>query len=99
LASQGGICEASDLRDSRALRSFRVLASPFFSFAEPVALALNGDDVGVVDDAIDESGGAGGVGEHRGPVLERQVGREDEALSFVPAADNLKEQVGVARVE
>jgi hypothetical protein len=46
-----------------------------------------------VDDAVDERSGAGGIREGRGPVLEREVGREHEALLLVAAADDLKEQV------
>jgi len=68
-------------------------------FAQPVALALDADDVGVVDDAVDERGGTGGVREDGRPVLEGEIGREDEALPFVAAADDLEEEVGVAVVE
>jgi hypothetical protein len=32
-----------------------------FRFAESVAVALDGENVGVVDDAVDEGGGTGGV--------------------------------------
>jgi hypothetical protein len=42
-----------------------------FGFAGAVAVALQVDDVGVVDDAFDESRGAGGVGEDRAPVPSR----------------------------
>jgi hypothetical protein len=53
------------------------------------AVALDGDDAGVMDDAVDERGGAGGVGEDRGLLAEGQVRGEDEALLLVAAADDL----------
>ena len=46
-----------------------------------VALALDGDDLRVVDDAIDERRDAGSVGEDAGPVAECEVGGQDEALA------------------
>ncbi len=63
-----------------------------------VAVALDDEDVGVMDDAVDEGGGAGSVGEDGGPLAERQVGGEDEALALVAAAHDLEEEVGVAVV-
>jgi hypothetical protein len=62
--------------------------------AGPVALALDGDDVGVVDDAIDEGGGARRVGEDGGPVAEGEIRGEDEALLLIATADDLEEEVG-----
>ena len=41
--------------------------------AEPVAGAFEGEDVGVVDDAVDHRGGDGLVAEHAAPAGERQV--------------------------
>src|SRR5882672_9240333 len=64
-----------------------------------VALAFDGDHVGVMDDAIDEGGGAGGVGEDAGPVTEGEIGGEYGAFLLVAAADDLEEQVGVSIVE
>jgi len=43
-------------------------------FSGSVAVALNGDHVGVVDDAINERGGASRVGEDGGPVAECEIG-------------------------
>ena len=45
--------------------------------AEPVAGAFEGEDVGVVDDAVDHCGGNGLVSEHAAPGRERQVRGED----------------------
>jgi hypothetical protein len=76
------------------------------SQAERSLVATTGDEVGLigddwtrVDDSVDERGGAGGVGEDGRPIAEGQVGREHDALLFVAARDDLKEQVGVAVVE
>src|SRR5271169_6555579 len=67
--------------------------------AQPVALALDHDELGAMDQAVDESDDAGGVGEDRGPLCEGLVGREDDRLVLVvPAGDDLEEQVGVPRV-
>jgi len=67
--------------------------------AEAVALALDADDVGVVDHAVDERGSARRVGKDGGPLLEREVRGEDEALSLVAAADDLEEEIGISVVE
>jgi hypothetical protein len=75
------------------------LPSSFLGLAEPIALPLDGDHVGVMDDPIDEGGGAGRVGEHGGPVCKGEVGGEHEALLLVAPADDLEEQVSVPVVE
>jgi hypothetical protein len=51
--------------------------------AEPVAGALEGQDVGVVDDAVDHRGGDGLVAEDAAPAAERQVAGEDQRGVFV----------------
>src|SRR5262245_11443778 len=53
----------------------------------------------MMDDAVDQSRGAGGIREDAGPVLEGEIGGEHEALLFIPSTDDLKEQVGVSLVE
>ena len=52
----------------------------------------------MVDEAVDEGGGAGCVGEDGGPLAEGQVGGDDDAPALVAAGDHLEEQVGVAVV-
>lgn len=39
-----------------------------FGFAGAVAIAFDGDHVSVMDDAVDERGGAGGAGKDAGPT-------------------------------
>ncbi len=48
-----------------------------------IAVALEADDVSVVDDTIDQGGDRGGIGEDRRPVAERQVCGEDQTLLFL----------------
>jgi hypothetical protein len=61
--------------------------------AEPVAGALEGEDVGVVDDAVDHGCGDGLFSEHSGPAGERQVTGQDEGGVLVAGGDELEEQV------
>ncbi len=64
-----------------------------------VGVAVDGDDLGVVDEAVDECGGNDIVGEDFAPAAEWHVrGDQDRAL-FVAAGDELEEQVGGIGVE
>ena len=65
-------------------------------FLEAVAFALDGEDLGVVDEAIDQGDDAGGVGEDLAPFCERAVGGDHGALVLVTAADELEQQIGMA---
>ena len=67
--------------------------------AEPVAGAFEGEDVGVVDDAVDHGGGDGLVAEYCSPAGERQVGGQDERGVLVAGGDELEEQVGGVLLE
>ena len=62
--------------------------------APAIAAAFDDEDLDVVGQAIDQSYGARGVGEDGVPVLERQVGGDEQGPVLVAAADELKEQVG-----
>ncbi len=64
------------------------------SVSEPVAVAFEGDDVGVVDESVDHGGGNDVVAEHLAPSAEGLVAGDDETGSFVAAGDELEEQVG-----
>src|SRR3984957_21257771 len=61
---------------------------------ESVAVSFQGDDVGVVDEAVDHGGGDGVVAEDLAPASERLVRRHDEAGPLVPAPDELEEKGG-----
>jgi len=52
-----------------------------------------------MDDALDESGPAGGVREDGMPLGEGEIGGEDEALLLVTSTDDLEEEVCIAIVE
>ena len=60
---------------------------------EPVAVAFEGQDVGVVDDAVDHGGGDGVVAEDVAPAGEGQVAGQDDRGVLVAAGDELEEQV------
>ena len=65
-----------------------------------VAFAFDDDGFGVVEDAVEEGGGEGGVVvEDGGPVFEGLVGGQDDRAAFVALADDLEEQVGAALVD
>ena len=61
--------------------------------AQAVALAFERDDVGVVNEAVDERGGDHGVAEDLAPGLEAAVAGDDDRASFVAAGDQGEEQV------
>ena len=67
--------------------------------AESVAGAFEGQDIRVVDDAVDHRCGHGLVAEDAAPAAEGQVGGQDQGGVFVAAADELEEQVRGVGVE
>src|SRR5580658_6686418 len=76
-----------------------ILAAPprllrLLRLALSVALALDGEDLGVVREPVDERRGARSVREDRVPLGKRQVRGEYDGPLLVPAIDDLKEQVG-----
>ena len=62
--------------------------------AASIAATLDEEDLDVVGQAVDEGDGAGGVGEDGVPVLEGQVGGDEQGAVLVTAADELEEEVG-----
>lgn len=62
--------------------------------AEPVAVAADGQDVAVVQEAVEDSGGDHRIGEHRAPFGNAAVGSDQHGAGFVAPADELEEQVG-----
>ena len=66
-------------------------------FLEAVALGVDVDDLGPMNEPIDERDDAGGVREDFAPRGEGLVGTEQHgSLGVVAAGDDLEEQVGVA---
>ena len=64
------------------------------SVFEAVALALEGDHFGVVDESVDHGGGDDVVAEDLAPAAEGFVAGDDQAGAFVAVGDELEEQVG-----
>ena len=64
------------------------------SVFEPVGVAFEGDDIGVVDEAVDHGRGDDVVAEHLAPTAERLVRGHDQRGAFVAGRDELEEQVG-----
>ena len=65
-------------------------------FLEAIGFALDGDDLGVVDQPIDQGDDSGGVGKDLVPLAERSVGGDEDGFFLVATADDLEQQVGVA---
>ncbi len=63
---------------------------------EAVGVSLDLDDDGVVEQAIEESGGDDVVTEDLAPLLEGAVGGEDHGAALVSGVDQLEEEVGAA---
>jgi len=63
-------------------------------FAQPIAFALDGDDVAVVKQAIEDGGGHHRVAEHGVPFADRPVGRHQHGAALVATAHQLEEQLG-----
>jgi hypothetical protein len=64
--------------------------------AEAIAGALDADDDGVVEEAVEQRGGDDGVAEHLAPFGKAAVGGEDHGAALVAGVDQLKEQVPAA---
>lgn len=68
-------------------------------FLEPVAVAFEADDLGVVDDPVDHGRSDGQVSEDVAPAGEREVRRQDHGGVFVAAGDELEEKVRGVLIE
>lgn len=66
---------------------------------ESVAGAFEGQDVGVVDDAVDHRRGDDLITEYVSPAGEGQVRGQNQRGVFVAAGDQLEEQVGRVLLE
>ena len=64
-------------------------------------LTLPGEDhnMGVVDQAVNESGGETVISKHSVPLAELQIGSNDEAFPFIAVGDHLEKQLGGVLVE
>jgi hypothetical protein len=64
-----------------------------FGVFEPVAFALGFKDVAAVGEPIELGPGEAVAAEDSGPVLEWQVGRHDQAVSFVIRGDDVEQDL------
>src|ERR671918_862089 len=64
--------------------------------AEALGLGAGVDDVSAMGEAIDDGLGESGVGEHLGPLSERQVGGDDQRAALVAFGEHLEDQFGGA---
>jgi hypothetical protein len=71
------------------------LLGAFFGLLEAIGVALDGDDFGMVDEAIDQGDDAGGVGKDLAPFGKGSIGGNQGRFGLIAARDDLKEQVGV----
>ena len=66
---------------------------------ETVTLPGKDHDMGVVDQAVNESGGETVISKHSVPLAELQIGSNDEAFPFIAVGDHLEKQLGGVLVE
>ena len=72
------------------------LFSAFGCLFEPIGFGVDGDDLGMMDEAINERGDAGGVREDVPPIGEGTICGDECALLLIAAADEFEEQIGMA---
>ena len=68
----------------------------FEAVAEAPGLVAGVDDVRAVGEPVDDGFREAGVGEHLGPLAERQVGGDDQAAAFVALGEDLEDELGGA---
>lgn len=71
-----------------------VVTSTPLGISQAVAFAAGLQDVAAVGQAVQRGAGESLVAEDFGPVLERQVGGQDDAGPFVRGGNDVEEQVG-----
>ena len=74
----------------------RTLVGSFLGLLEAIGFALDGEDLGVVDQAVDQGDDAGGIWKDLAPFGEGPVGGDDRAVVLLTAADEFEQQIGMA---
>ena len=97
-ARLSGLLKGRPPRGIGRSRSFGALRT-CSSLAEPVRLPTDDDDLGVVEEAVEDGGGAGGVGQEVGPLLEGPVAGDHQAAGLVGGGHEAEEVVGGDAVE
>ena len=71
-----------------------------FALGAAVAVAFDDKRLSVMQETIQQSGSQGGItGENSRPVLESDVGGDDDRAALVAFGDDLKEQLCAALVQ
>lgn len=79
----------------RRVAVFSSLVIFLLAFADAIAFSLDEGDVGVMGEPVKKGGDAGGVGKDGVPVLEGEIGGEnDRAAGVVTGIDDVVEEVG-----
>ena len=73
------------------------LLASFLRILKPIALAVGLEDVNAVGQAVEQRAGQPFAAHHLRPLLEGQIGRDDQAVAFVGPADDVEEQFAVAK--
>ena len=56
-------------------------------------IGIDVEEMAMLGEAVDECAEAGGIVEHRAPLLEREIGSDYDGFGFMPTADDMKEQI------
>src|SRR2546426_11445177 len=64
------------------------------AFTDAIRSALKDGDVGVMGEAVEEGGDAGGIGEDGVPLFGGFIGRQQDGLALVTVVNDFEEQVG-----
>lgn len=64
--------------------------------SQPVGIALDGNDHGVVQQAVEQGGGHHGIAKDLGPFPEPPVTGHDHGAALIAGVDQLEEQVAAA---
>ena len=58
---------------------------------QPVAAAGDGDDLGMMQEPVEDGGGGRHIADQLAPVLQRPIGGHHRGFGFVPPHDDLKQ--------
>ena len=72
------------------------LVGSFLGLLEAIGFSLDGEDLGVVDQAVDQGDNACGIWKDLAPFGEGPVGGDDRAVVLVTATDEFEQQIGMA---
>ena len=74
------------------------MGGAFSGFLESIAIPVDADELGAVNESVDEGDDAGSGGEDLGPLGEGLVGGEEDGSLQIASSHDLEQEVGVAVV-